>query len=189
MKCLFLGYDKKKTKLIDFLEKKKINIKIVRDELIINDIKEADLVISFGFQRIIKKEILSQLRRPAVNLHMSFLPHNRGSYPNFWSFVNDTPKGVTIHEIDGGADTGNIIFQKKYDIDPALLEFSTFKKTYDFLFLELENLFIKNYESIIKNDYKSKKQLGKFTIHKDTDLPSNIKSWDMNILEYLRIYK
>ena len=44
---------------------------------------------------------------------MSFLPYNRGSHPNFWSFIDDTPKGITIHEIDEGADTGNIVFQKK----------------------------------------------------------------------------
>ena len=117
---------------------------------------------------------------------MSFLPYNRGSYPNFWSFVNETPKGVTIHEIDGGADTGNIIFQNSYELDPNLEKFSTFRKTYDFLFSELENLFIEKYEDIIKNNYKSKKQVGKFSIHKDTDLPSDMNDWDTNILDYLQ---
>ena len=36
-----------------------------------------------------------------------------GQDPNLWSFIEDTPKGVTIHEIDEGIDTGDIIFQKE----------------------------------------------------------------------------
>tara|TARA_X000000368_G_scaffold419092_1_gene422397 strand:- start:26813 stop:27385 length:573 start_codon:yes stop_codon:yes gene_type:complete len=186
MKCLFLGYNDKKTKLIKFLKEKKIRVKQIDNNLLEKDIEEADIVISFGFQKLIKKEIIDKFKRPAINLHMSFLPYNRGSYPNFWSFVNETPKGVTIHEIDGGADTGNIIFQNSYELDPNLEKFSTFRKTYDFLFSELENLFIEKYEDIIKNNYKSKKQVGKFSIHKDTDLPSDMNDWDTNILDYLQ---
>ena len=41
---------------------------------------------------------------------MSFLPYNRGSHPNFWSFVENTPKGVSIHEVSNGIDDGDIIF-------------------------------------------------------------------------------
>ena len=40
------------------------------------------------------------MKRPIVNLHISYLPFNRGSHPNYWSFVENTPKGVSIHEID-----------------------------------------------------------------------------------------
>ena len=48
---------------------------------------------------------------------MSYLPYNRGAHPNFWSFVNNTVKGVTIHEIDQGIDTGKIILQKSIKFD------------------------------------------------------------------------
>ena len=31
-----------------------------------------------------------------INLHISFLPFNRGYYPNLWSHQEGTPSGVTI---------------------------------------------------------------------------------------------
>ena len=116
---------------------------------------------------------------------MSLLPYNRGSHPNFWSFLNRTPKGITIHEVDCGADTGNIIFQKEFDLDPNFEKYSTFKKTYDFLFLELENLFIDHFDKIVAQNYNSKKQEKVLPLKKDSDLPSNIDNWDIDILKYL----
>jgi methionyl-tRNA formyltransferase len=51
-------------------------------------------------------------------LHPSFLPYNRGSNPNVWSIVEETPAGVTLHYIDKGVDTGNIIAQKHVAVEP-----------------------------------------------------------------------
>ena len=102
----FLGYSKKKTRLINFLENKK-DIKLVHlhnKDLSSKNAITADLIISFGYKKIIKKKILEFVKRPIINLHISFLPYNRGSHPNYWSFINNTPKGVTIHEIDHEID-------------------------------------------------------------------------------------
>ena len=98
----FLGYSKKKTRLISFLKKKK-KIKLVQlfnKDLSLKNAARADLIISFGYKKIINQNILNIVKRPIINLHISYLPYNRGKYPNYWSFVNKTPKGVTIHEID-----------------------------------------------------------------------------------------
>ena len=38
-------------------------------------------------------------------MHISYLPFNRGAHPNYWSFKDNSPKGVTIHFIDNGIDT------------------------------------------------------------------------------------
>ncbi|MCL0081308.1 hypothetical protein M1N64_03665 [Peptococcaceae bacterium] len=43
----------------------------------------------------------------AINLHISFLPWNRGADPNFWSFIENAPVGVSIHYLDEGIDTGD----------------------------------------------------------------------------------
>ena len=48
---------------------------------------------------------------------MSYLPFNRGAHPNFWSFVDNTPSGVSIVEIDKGIDTGPVIYKKKIKFD------------------------------------------------------------------------
>lgn len=46
-----------------------------------------------------------------MNLHISYLPWNKGADPNFWSCIDGTPAGVTLHHIDAGVDTGDIIAQ------------------------------------------------------------------------------
>ena len=186
IKCIFLGYDEKKTKLIKFLENKNIKVnKILNNDLKINDAINADIIISFGYSKIINEKILSKLRKPIINLHMSYLPYNRGAHPNFWSFIDSTPKGVTIHEISEGVDEGDIIFQKQYYLDPSQEKFSTFKKTYLFLFQALEDLFITNFDKIINYPYLTKKQDKFFTIHRTKDLPKTFTNWDENIQEFL----
>ena len=68
---------------------------------------------------LLKKRVLNNIIIPIVNLHISYLPWNRGAHPNFWSFFDATPTGVSIHLIDKGIDTGPIIVQKKVKLDPA----------------------------------------------------------------------
>ena len=74
--------------------------------------KNFDVIISFGYRKIIKK-FLQSLKRPIINLHVSYFNFNRGSHPNFWSFIEGTPKGVSIHEINEIIDSGNLILRKK----------------------------------------------------------------------------
>ena len=70
-----------------------------------------DLAISCHYNRIIKKSQLDCFRYGAVNIHPSYLPYGRGSDPIIWSIVNGWPHGVSIHWIDEGIDTGNVLFQ------------------------------------------------------------------------------
>lgn len=72
-----------------------------------------DFLISHGYRHILRKPVLDQFPNHAINLHISLLPWNRGADPNFWSFLENTPKGVTIHHIDPGVDTGDIIAQRE----------------------------------------------------------------------------
>ena len=77
---------------------------------------QPDLGISILFNYILKKEFLSLFPLGCVNLHPSFLPYNRGQYPNVWSIVEGTPSGVTFHYIDEGIDTGHIISQERVPV-------------------------------------------------------------------------
>lgn len=70
---------------------------------------EVDFVVSFGYRHIIKGEILKHYKGKIINVHISILPFNRGACPNFWSWFDGTPKGVSIHEINEGIDTGDVI--------------------------------------------------------------------------------
>ena len=99
---------------------------------------------------------------------------------NYWSFKNNTPSGVTIHEIDKNLDTGNIIFRKK--IMFKNIKNLTLKKSYWILRKEIQKLFILNYKKILNYSYKSFKSRGKGSYHKKNDLPKNI-SWDFKVTE------
>lgn len=186
-RCLFLGYDSKKTTLINFLRSKKIKVNQYKNKKLSYKIaKRYDYIISFGYRKIISKKIISKIKRPIINLHISYLPYNRGAYSNFWSFINNTPKGVTIHEIDNGIDTGKIIFRKK--ISFKLNNKITFQSTYKVLILEIEKLFKKKYKMIISNSYKPKKQLTKTRLNLKKDLP-NISNWDISIKYFISSFK
>lgn len=90
--------------------------------------KDYDLVISYGYRHIIKSPIIDMYRGKIINLHISYLPYNRGADPNLWSILSDTPKGVTIHHLDEGLDTGRIIRQREIYITKEDTLFSSYNK-------------------------------------------------------------
>lgn len=77
-----------------------------------------DIGLSVLFDYILRPEFLDLCPAGVVNLHPSYLPYNRGQYPNVWSIVERTPAGVTLHYIDVGVDTGDIIAQRQVPIEP-----------------------------------------------------------------------
>ena len=180
-KCLFLGYKKNQTSLINFIKKKNFLIKNYQKIPPLKVFKQSDFILSFGFRKIITENILKKLKKPIFNIHLSYLPFNRGAHPNFWSFIENTPAGVSIHQINKGIDTGNIILRKKISFNINLNKFSTFKKTYNFLFLQAEQLFKKNFNKIYNKKYKKKINNEKGTFHYKKDLPKWMKNWNMNI--------
>lgn len=89
---------------------------ITRSHLLSDDDYDADFIVAFGHRHIISQQWLQAYRRESgahriINIHLSMLPWNRGAHPNFWSYFDCTPRGVTIHDIDGGIDTGDILVQ------------------------------------------------------------------------------
>lgn len=54
-----------------------------------------------------------------LNLHPSYLPYNKGANPNVWSIVEGTPAGATLHFIDPGVDTGDIVAQMTVPVEPV----------------------------------------------------------------------
>jgi methionyl-tRNA formyltransferase len=77
---------------------------------------QPEIGISLLFDYILQVPFIELFSKGVINLHPAYLPYNRGSYPNVWSIVEDTPSGVTMHYIDKGIDTGDIIAQKEVPI-------------------------------------------------------------------------
>lgn len=113
-------------------------------------IQDAEFIISYGYRHIIKDNVLAKFPRRAINLHISYLPWNKGADPNLWSFIDDTIKGITIHYLDPGIDSGDIIIQKI-----VTFEFNdTLRTSYNKLAKEIEELFINNWHEIKNENIK-----------------------------------
>ena len=143
------------------------------------DQNNIDFLISYGYQHILKKDILDKFPNRAINLHISYLPWNRGADPNLWSFIEDTPKGVTIHYLDEGIDTGDIIAQQKIIFGSAG---ETLANTYQKLQLEVQKLFKEYWPQIKAETCSRAKQLEHGTFHTAKDgkdiIYSLTNGWD-----------
>ncbi len=70
-------------------------------------------LISYGFRHKIPMDLINKFEPGrAINLHISYLPFNRGADPNLWSWIEDTPKGVTIHGLTDEIDKGPIYHRR-----------------------------------------------------------------------------
>lgn len=77
-----------------------------------------EIGISALFGYILRPEFIEGMPYGCINIHPAFLPFNRGAHPNVWSIVEGTPAGVTLHFIDEGVDTGEIIAQRQLPVEP-----------------------------------------------------------------------
>lgn len=143
-------------------------------------------IISFNYRYLIPEEVLQRMPGRVINLHASLLPYNRGSSPNFFSFLDDTPKGVTIHLVDKGLDTGDILCQKEIEFDE---EKETFASSYDRLILEITELFKENWEKIKQGMVEPRKQQGDGTCHKKQELTAIRKQMPFTWFESVANFK
>jgi len=162
------------------------------DEVITNDVREIkpDMIVSYNYKFIIPKEIIDFVNSKAINLHISYLPFNKGYHPNVWSFLEDTPKGITIHYIDAGIDTGDIIVQEEVFIDE---ERETLRSSYNILQKEIRSLFKENWESIKEFKIKPQIQTRGGSLHYCKEIIRfqafiKEKGWDTSIREFKEQY-
>jgi len=78
-----------------------------------------DIGISILFDYVLRADLVGLFPAGVINLHPAYLPYNRGQYPNVWSIIERTPAGVTVHYIDEGIDTGDIIARKQVSVEPV----------------------------------------------------------------------
>lgn len=105
---------------------------------------EPDLVLSVFFGYILPPEIIGIPGRGIINLHPGLLPFNKGAYSNVWSIIDETPAGATLHYIDEGIDTGDIISQQEVTVSPT----DSGKTLYDRLEQACIDLFKSTWQSI-----------------------------------------
>ncbi len=85
----------------------------------VNRIKELepDILFSFYYRNIVKREILNIPPKGCLNLHGSLLPKYRGRCPINWVLINgEKHTGVTLHYMTPRPDEGDIVAQKAFAI-------------------------------------------------------------------------
>lgn len=130
---------------------------------ILKDIKETTLeelqhtpnilFISLEYDRIINpnKFLSSEL----FNIHFSLLPKYKGMYTSALPILNgETTSGVTLHKIDHGIDTGDIISQIEFEISITDTAQDLYKKYLNNSFF----LFTENINNLINETYQKKPQ-------------------------------
>lgn len=134
-----------------------------------------DLIVSYGYRHIIPDEILQAATARIINLHISYLPFNRGAHPGFWCFYDGTPCGVTIHEVDEGIDTGPVLAQRVVEIDPWT---TTFDGAYWQLRSNVESLLWDILPTLSGAFAAGQEQLGTGSSHRASELPASFKGWE-----------
>lgn len=147
--------------------------------------RDWDWVISYGHRTIFPAPVVERYKNRMINLHTAYLPWNRGAHPNVWSWVDDTPKGVTIHYIDRGIDTGDIIAQREVHFNGG----ETLATSYDKLQSEMERLFDQVWPDIRNGGGRPQKQEGQGTFHRAADIValSLPLGWDTPVSELRRM--
>lgn len=88
-------------------------VRILREENI-------DLVVLAGFMRIVGPVFLAAFPRRIINIHPSLLPKHRGSDAAAQALAaGDKVTGCTVHHVDAGVDTGEIIAQREVPVYPG----------------------------------------------------------------------
>lgn len=149
-----------------------------------------DWCISYNYKYIVGKEILEFLKYKVLNLHISYLPWNRGAHPNLWSFVENTPKGVSVHIMDEGIDTGDIVARKLVVFEDENI---TLRESYEMLQEEVLDLFFSIWPQVVNGNFKGipQSRLGQGTFHRVKDFVK-IKGllepelWDLSVKELKR---
>lgn len=115
-------FDTQDPVLVQFAKKYGIPLEISKDinsKEFVEKIKQydVDLFVSMSFNQIFKSEMINLPSYKTINCHAGKLPFYRGRNILNWVLINDEKEfGITVHYVDEGIDTGDIILQKVYEI-------------------------------------------------------------------------
>ena len=90
----------------------------VLGNLVSPDVDDINCLLLLWWPHILKSKSINSFDF-IVNLHPSLLPYGRGKYGYFWSIINSEPFGASLHLVDEGIDTGQILVQKEVFVAPT----------------------------------------------------------------------
>ena len=152
-------------------------------EIHADDTVGMDYIISDRYSNKISNIICNDFDGKSLNLHSSFLPFFRGSYPVLFSILNGKVPGWSIHRISEKIDCGEILCQKKINLD---LQSDTLRTAWLRCQLEMMTYLVTNFLYFTKQncfpEFKAKPSnvAGQFHFRKDFKAVSDLltNGWD-----------
>ena len=118
-----------------------------------DSIEEADIIISVLYEKLFAPDVLKN--KKCFNFHPGILPEYRGSGAFSWVIMNEEKKcGITLHLIDKGIDSGDIIEIQEFPVESSDTAYSLFKRGEVIIYEMFKNWF----GDILKGNFKAVKQ-------------------------------
>lgn len=87
----------------------------------LDNLETYEFMIVSSYAHKIPRNIFDQPKRGTLNIHPSFLPCLRGGYPTYIQAFDATqPRGTTIHVMSDEWDDGEIVAQKRAELETPL---------------------------------------------------------------------
>lgn len=94
---------------------------------------KCDIFVSMSFNQIFRTQIINLTSKKMINCHAGLLPFYRGRNILNWALINDEKEfGVSVHYVDEGIDTGDIIVQNSYEISDNDSYATLLERAYDY---------------------------------------------------------
>jgi methionyl-tRNA formyltransferase len=147
---VWIGHDVRKPEVLDRIAK-----------------LQPEIGISASFAYLLKPEMIAIFPRGCINLHAAMLPYNGGWHTNVWPILDGTPAGATVHYIDSGVDSGDVIAQRETPIEPT----DTGGSLHEKITRDLIELFKENWPAIREGTNSRKPQdRSKATTHRKSEI-------------------
>ena len=104
-----------------------------------------DIILSSGYDRLLRPKTVQRFSQRIINLHAAYLPWARGIGTTLFATMLRYPHGVSIHFINEGLDTGNLISRKLVQPGPK----DTLRTFYTKLLSATEELFFESFPKIV----------------------------------------
>tara|TARA_Y100000996_G_C22549301_1_gene653116 strand:+ start:443 stop:1189 length:747 start_codon:yes stop_codon:yes gene_type:complete len=174
----------------NFSQKNNLNLLGSLDDFL--DLNQVDIVISVQYHQILNLDQIKKAKDLAVNIHMAPLPEYRGCNSFSQAILEDKKIfGSTIHKLDQGIDSGDILFETRFKIPKDCwiedLYKLTYQKTLELFTKSLSDLISLNFVPVSQNSLEKERGTSLHYRREINDLKKIDLSWNIDkIIKHIR---
>jgi len=156
------------------------------------ELETIDFLISIQYHEILLQKHIDSAKKLAINLHMAPVPEYRGCNQFSFAIIDKAKEfGTTLHVLEAGIDSGNILFEKRFPITENETVVSLHKKTTEESIALFENsisdILTGNYSRTPQKSFKNIRPFGFHLRNEINDIKQIDLSWeDEKIDRYIR---